>query len=215
MRPQPEQVLLVLELVVDGLHSLEHLGQIPHVVHIVTLRGRGKELPLDGVVDSDSTLDNDVHLLHQLLVRLDSRHPPLHNHLVDVLEGLVGELRNGNDIEVPEIPRSDSIPASSWGTHGTHELDVDQGLESVVRSLIPTPVVHPLPQHLNRRLGAVDLELGHVQIVHKDDALCAKRGSKNTLPALVELTINQILNLVRVGPGTEGRLNVLVCRLVQ
>ena len=43
----------------------------------------------------------------------------------------------------------------------------------VFLEVIPVPVVHPLSQQLNRRLGSVHLSGWHVQVIHKHN-LCTE-----------------------------------------
>ena len=42
---------------------------------------------------------------------------------------------------------------------------------AVVLEVIPVPVVHPLPQELNGRLGPINLPRRHVEIIHKHNLI--------------------------------------------
>ncbi len=59
----------------------------------------------------------------------------------------------------------------------------------------PLTVVHPLPEQLDRRLGAVDLQRGHVEVVDEDDALHAHRRAVDALAPLVQLVVDDVLDL--------------------
>ena len=62
--------------------------------------------------------------------------------------------------------------------------------------VVPTLVIHPLPNKLNGRLGTIHLQPRHVQIVNEQDKVFAKRRTKYTFTS--ETTkINQLINLER------------------
>ena len=42
---------------------------------------------------------------------------------------------------------------------------------AVILEVIPVPVVHPLPQELNGRLGPIHLPRRHVEIIHKHNLI--------------------------------------------
>ena len=65
-------------------------------------------------------------------------------------------------------------------------------------------MIHKLAEQLNRRLRAIRLEGGHVEIVDEDDAPLAHGRAEDALTPLVELAVDNVLRLV------GGRL----CRVV-
>lgn len=61
------------------------------------------------------------------------------------------------------------------------------------KSCSPAPVVEPLPEQLDRRLRAVELLRGHVDIVHKQDKFLASGGAEHAFPTLLTLAVDQVL----------------------
>lgn len=57
----------------------------------------------------------------------------------------------------------------------------------------PAAAVEPLPEQLDRWLRAVELLCRHVYVVHKQNELLAGCGAEHALPALLALTIDQVL----------------------
>ena len=49
----------------------------------------------------------------------------------------------------------------------------------VFLEVIPVPVVHPLSQQLNGRLGSIHLPGRHVEVVHKHNLIIKTRQSLN------------------------------------
>ncbi len=62
---------------------------------------------------------------------------------------------------------------------------VNEELLSVILRVVPVTVVDPHSEQFNGWLGAVDLLGGHIQVVHKDDTLFARRWAKDTSTASV------------------------------
>lgn len=57
----------------------------------------------------------------------------------------------------------------------------------------PAATIEPLSEQLNRRLCAVELFGGHVDIVHEQDELLARRGTEYPFPSLLAFAIDEIL----------------------
>jgi hypothetical protein len=64
-------------------------------------------------------------------------------------------------------------------------------------------VVHPLSEKLNGWLSAVELLLGHVEVIDEDAVLLACGWAVDTLSSLLELLIESVLGLVGSGLGRE------------
>ena len=61
----------------------------------------------------------------------------------------------------------DLVTTTSWGSHGTDELNVFYFLEDLVLdSIEPASVVHPLSEKFEGRLRAICILFGHVQIIN-------------------------------------------------
>eukprot|EP00962_Isochrysis_galbana_P011308 scaffold3166_cov111-Isochrysis_galbana.AAC.7 len=86
---------------------------------------------------------------------------------------------------MPHVTRGDGVAATPRRAHGTHKGEVDQLTEGVLLAVEPAVMVHPLAQQLDGRLGAVHLECGHVEIVHKNDGTLAEGWPKDALAPLV------------------------------
>lgn len=54
-------------------------------------------------------------------------------------------------------------------------------------SIIEPPKVLILPEQLNRRLGSIPIQLGHVQVIHKEHHMLACRGTFGVQRRLVIL----------------------------
>lgn len=66
-------------------------------------------------------------------------------------------------IEVPGEPHGDRIAATTWRTHGTTKVYVDEVAELAdCFAIVPAFEVHPLANELDGRLCAVHLESGHI-----------------------------------------------------
>ena len=98
----------------------------------------------------------------------------------------------------------DGRTATTWGSHSRDKDDIFNLLEVFLLgfSVVPSLMVHPLADKLNRRLSEVLFSLRHVQIIDKDDIFLAGGRSENTLSTLLKLFIETILGLV--GRGLSG-----------
>ena len=107
---------------------------------------------------------------------------------------------------------SNVTPSTSWWSHGGNEDDILNFHEwlFLLRSIIPTFVVHPLSKDLDWRLCTVNFLLGHIQIINEYDESFACWWSINTFSSLFKLLIKSILRLVCRGLSRECNWNVLV-----
>mmetsp|Transcript_13697 Transcript_13697/g.27719 ORF Transcript_13697/g.27719 Transcript_13697/m.27719 type:complete len:749 (-) Transcript_13697:6644-8890(-) len=168
--PQAHELVQLVGLDAAGLeHALEHLGQITQVEGVVRLLRRGQQVLGDRVVQ----LDGRVHHLPD--IRLDL--------LAEVSQPLPadgpedGSLRSVDELgvsdlgEVPKETGSDGLPSASRRSHCANESDVkdlNEGQGSLVSAIVPTAVVHPLSQELDRGLRKVFLPHRHVHVIHED-----------------------------------------------
>lgn len=82
-------------------------------------------------------------------------------------ENLLAEAVDGEGVEVTEEARRDRVPSSTRRSHRRQDLDVHESDHGAVREVVPVPVVVPLSQQLDRRLGAVLLPHRHVDVIHE------------------------------------------------
>ena len=97
---------------------------------------------------------------------------------------------------VAEVAVGHVVPATARWAHGGYELHVHQVPERQLSPVVPAAVIHKLPQQLNRRLGAVLLNLRHVQVVHEDNHLLARGRAERPFLALVQLAVDDVLGHV-------------------
>lgn len=123
---------------------------------------------------------------------------PVHNSFENILQAIIWERFNINDIEMSNVTRGDAVSTVTWRTHGSTESDICYLPEGPfwIIYVIPSIVIHPLPEKLNWRLSSIFLFLRHVQIINKDNTLLTSLGSVNTFSLLFHFTINNSLSLV-------------------
>ena len=73
--------------------------------------------------------------------------------------------------------------------------------------LVPPPLVQILPHQLNGRLRPVFLLCGHVEVIHKQDAVPLRFRSVLSLANLVQFAIDDVLGLHGGGLRGEAQLD--------
>mmetsp|Transcript_23994 Transcript_23994/g.78049 ORF Transcript_23994/g.78049 Transcript_23994/m.78049 type:complete len:383 (+) Transcript_23994:1924-3072(+) len=215
MRPNPRQHLCVLNRHAHHRHALEHLGQVTHVEGVVRLGRRRQELVADRIVNLERRLDNRGALGDDVVVQLRALAPPVHDGLVHERERFVVELGNAHHVEVAQVTGRDGVASAARRAHRRDELEIHERAERLVGPVEPARVVLVLAQNLHGRLGAVGFKRRHVEIVDEHHAVHAERGTVDALPALVELRVDDVLDLVGVGLSGEGALDGEVLRAVE
>lgn len=82
-----------------------------------------------------------------------------------------------NQVELALCTLRDLCTTTTWRTHCSNELDVNELLENITLSSIePTFVIHPLSKQFERRLTAKLIFSRHVQIIDEDDHFLAVRN---------------------------------------
>ena len=194
--------------------TLPNLAQVAHVVRVVALGRRREKFLADGVVNFQRRLDQVGRLGHNLEREVSATTPPVHDGAVDPREGSVVELAHRDEVEVAKKPRGDWVSAAARRTHRRRELHVDELSHRELGPIVPSLVIHKLTEELDGRLRAVLLQLGHVQIVDEDDRALANRWPEDTLTALIELRVDDVLNLVGARLRRERALHVLKLGLI-
>mmetsp|Transcript_23989 Transcript_23989/g.77974 ORF Transcript_23989/g.77974 Transcript_23989/m.77974 type:complete len:397 (-) Transcript_23989:780-1970(-) len=203
--PEREKFRLVLadELRVGAEQALEDASEIAEVEGVVAL-GRGwEQVRAHNVVHlhrgGGDGADNAREIGRELL-----RNRRVQNCGEDELRGLVRHVGKPEEVEVAQKAVGDRVAAAPGRAHATDELDVHNLAEGARRTpLVPTLVVHPLTQQLDRRLRKVFLTHRHIHIVDEHDILFAGRRTEDALAALVHLAIDEVLRLV--GGGARGK----------
>lgn len=109
---------------------------------------------------------------------------------------------------MPNVALGYTCASSTRRAHGSDKLHVDKLPECILLAVVPSPMVHPLPQYFNWWLCAVCLLRGHVEVIYEDDARNSQRRAKHAFAALVELGIDGVLSL-RKGKSLCGGLSLL------
>jgi len=73
--------------------------------------------------------------------------------------------------------------------------------------VVPAALRHKLSKNFNGGLRTIRLNLRHVQVIDKDNALHAEAGTESTHADLVELAIDNVLHLVAMSLSGETNLN--------
>lgn len=110
---------------------------------------------------------------------------------------------------MPNVALSYTCAASARRAHGSDKLHVDKLPECVLLAVVPSSMVHPLPQYFNWWLCAVCLLRGHVEVIYEDDASDSQRRAKHAFAALVELRIDGVLSL-HMGKPLYGGFSLLL-----
>ena len=100
------------------------------------------------------------------------------------------------------------VAASARGAHRCAKLDIHQLAHRELLSVVPSAVVEPLADDLDRRLRAVLLEHRHVEVIDKHHRAGSLLWTKDSFFALVELVVDDVLNLVGVCLRAERALDV-------
>lgn len=67
------------------------------------------------------------------------------------------------------VALGDARASSTRRAHRSDKLDVDKLAERILLAIVPTSMVHPLPQYFDRWLCAVRLLSWHVEVVDEYD----------------------------------------------
>lgn len=106
-------------------------------------------------------------------------------------------------------PRGDEGFSTTGRAHSANHHAVFNCAEGmlVVLTIVPSTLVHVLTQDFNGRLGTEFFNFGHVEIIDKDYSTLGVRRSEDSLSALLERTVNDVLYHVAMGLGRKSDLN--------
>lgn len=107
---------------------------------------------------------------------------------------------------MPQISHADGVAAAHWRQHGRHKVNSLEIPQFLCIEIIPSSVVHPLSQQLDRRLRSKYLLLGHVQVINEDHnlSLASVRPVLTFTPSGADLAVDKSLDLVGVGLSRKG-----------
>ena len=181
--------------------TLHHAADVAKVKGVVRLGGGGEQLADGGIIHVQGSRDDRLLELLDILRELLGLVEPREDRAEDVLERLAVKLHDGEQVVVPLIPLRDGRSPAAGGTHCRHKQAVLH-VPEVILPVVPAPVVHVLPQELDRGLSAVNLLLWHVQVVHHDRHAFSDGRPVVPLASLVQLGIDEVLG--DVGGGLRG-----------
>src|SRR4051794_3400956 len=92
----------------------------------------------------------------------------LRNSCEDVRDSLRVKLVGVHHVEVSDDPGGYMGSTSSRLPQGSQQQNILNFHELLIFSVVPSIVVHELPQKFNRRLGFILFFLGHIQIINKN-----------------------------------------------
>ena len=197
--PQPEEVPGALELVVGGAQeTLVDSAQIAEVEDVVEPGRRRRQLVQDEVVQLQGDVSEVLCRVLDLIAELhDVR---LEYGRVDRAEVVLARELNLKRAEQRDEPGVNRVPGA---TRRAHRRDVEEVLHLLPVELLAA-VVHAaaLDEGLEQRdglLGAVQVNLRHVEVVKVQEHSLAHRGSKRILGALLHRPLEHALDVHRRG----------------
>ena len=201
--PQPRKLLAVGHLLdVAHEHTLENLCKVSQVEGVVRL-GRGrKQLANNSGEHIDTGAHNIIRHLCDAALKGSQEGPQ--DAAKNECLGTVRHFDVTDYIEVAQEAVGDGLSATAGGTHRSDKRQVDYLAVCQVLAIIPAVLVKPLAKDLNRRLCTVGLTLGHVQVINIHVELFASAGAIDTLLALLQLGVQEVLGHVSRCVGGEG-----------
>ena len=125
--------------------------------------------------------------VERLIVQCHKSLPQLYNHVLECLwvqtdleDGLEADLRWGGETEhgkVSDEPRCDRVPSSAGRGTSCADSDILDQFPEELLTVVEAAKVLVLSEQLNGWLGAIAVQLGHVQVIHKDHNTLPGRGT--------------------------------------
>mmetsp|Transcript_20678 Transcript_20678/g.31621 ORF Transcript_20678/g.31621 Transcript_20678/m.31621 type:complete len:466 (-) Transcript_20678:2095-3492(-) len=210
VRPQLDHVVFVGDSLGIRLgDALEDLADISQVVSVMRLGRSRLELAHGLHVDEDGLGNQRVlqalHRLREGRLALRSEQP-IHDVRENELQTVIRVGFDVQDVEMANVPLRDRVAAVSRRTHSGSKPHISQLSEFPLRGvdIVPSGIVHPLSEQLDRRLGSELLLLRHVEVINEDNSLLAVLRTVDTLSLLLHLAIDDAFCLVGRGLGREA-----------
>mmetsp|Transcript_43799 Transcript_43799/g.78697 ORF Transcript_43799/g.78697 Transcript_43799/m.78697 type:complete len:234 (-) Transcript_43799:3943-4644(-) len=214
MGPAPCKVFQSLHgLFLASTDAKVHLGEISKVECVMTFGRRWKHILGDLLVHGDGRL----HTASATACNSsrEASEPESQDCVEDSKHTLGFKGRHKNQVEMPLETSCHEWSTTTWWTHCTDTIDVNEITEIPGFSVIPTPNVDELTQELNGRLVTIGLLGRHVHVVDEHQAFLSEGRSVVTLPTLIQLAINYVLCLVGRCLRAKGKGNVSELFLVK
>ena len=204
VHPQLEHGLPAVVVLPGRLHGpLDHLGEVSRVEQVVGLRRRRQELLGDVEVELDGGFRDRIAQRLDRVVEL--RQLIVEQGAVDAVQLLVGRVCHVQHGEDGHDALRERVAPTARRRHRRHELDVLDGLNLLLLSVVPESVIHPQLEQLERRHEPEDRLLRHVEVVDVHDHLLTAAGRKHAFAALLEAAFDRVLQ--RVAAGLRGKVD--------
>mmetsp|Transcript_19771 Transcript_19771/g.49773 ORF Transcript_19771/g.49773 Transcript_19771/m.49773 type:complete len:666 (+) Transcript_19771:6027-8024(+) len=199
-------------------HALEHLRDVAHVEGVVRFRWGGEEVLHHRGVHVQDPPNHRRHLRRD--VAGERREERADHRGEDPRQRFVVERRDEDQVEHAGVAIRDVVLPPSRRAHRGEVVDVHQRTEIPALAIVPPEAErrlhHRLPQDFDRRLRAVLLLHGHVQVVDHDQGLAVHRRPEHALAPAIQLRVDQVLHLrtPRLGrkPHKDRHVGILVHR---
>ena len=161
----------LLGALVGHKHALHYLGHVAKVEGVVWLGGRRAQVAEGCLVDRDRRLHHLASHADELVAKgeLHEGGGDRREDQADLIRGEVGE---GEHVHVADHAVRHDLPAAARRAHGADESTVDDLAHAEDLAVVPA-ALDELAHNLDRRLRAVRLALGHVEVVDEDGELLA------------------------------------------
>uniref|UniRef100_A0A1I8HG46 Transmembrane protein n=1 Tax=Macrostomum lignano TaxID=282301 RepID=A0A1I8HG46_9PLAT len=184
----------VVEALVGTQHALKHLGDVAQVEQIVNFQRRWQELLAHCVVEIDRSLGDDLSYRFDVFFEVLQL---LADHAAkNALQVALARESHVDLVELALQPARDHSSSTAWRSHRAQQEHALHVLHCLPLSVVPHAVVDPLLDELQRRLRAVGVLGGHVEIVHEGQKTLAAHRHKSALGSLLDATLNDFLHVI-------------------
>lgn len=193
-------LLLLIQVLVSQIQSLEDLGDVSHIELVMWLGWGGEELILHNVEQVDGGLGDWLNQGLDLLV--EQRELVSGQCIIDLPHVLLGQLSECDQVELGHDSVGDDATTSTWLTHGSQDLHVLHQVADNLLSVVPEAVVDPLTEQLERWLRSIAVFSWHVEVINEADGLdVGVLWLELVVGSLVEVALNYFL--AALGSGSS------------
>mmetsp|Transcript_86189 Transcript_86189/g.162485 ORF Transcript_86189/g.162485 Transcript_86189/m.162485 type:complete len:343 (-) Transcript_86189:1467-2495(-) len=216
----PQACMLVC---VNGLlytkqkNSRHHPTNICNTKHVVRCAWCHCKFGAADVVEDKSGPNKAMGVLYQVLGKLILLQLPADNLTKYLSNALLVNWEHPHHIEMAQQSRGDSRMRILWGEHCSSHDAIYHSSKNMrlLFQIIPASKAAELPEQLKRLLSLRFPYQRQTQIVNKNYACRASRRTEGITLALLQKSINYILDIIGTGLCRESDLDALEMRLVQ
>mmetsp|Transcript_51844 Transcript_51844/g.121547 ORF Transcript_51844/g.121547 Transcript_51844/m.121547 type:complete len:201 (+) Transcript_51844:5001-5603(+) len=174
----------------------EDLPDVTQIEEVVGLRWRGQQVVQCLLEYIDGGIDHGwEQLLHTFIEDCEEI---LGDHIENVFDGHIRQVRVRRRAVVPLESLCDESSSTAGRSHGRNHDHINDVELHKLLPVVPTSVIMPLSDKLDRRLCPVVLLERHVQVIYKQHHLLPCRWSIDSASPLLKLRVDQVLQLVHV-----------------